>query len=469
MERKVTTIPASKPKTSAAGSLSPETKKRVAAYARVSTELEEQTNSYQTQIRYYTDYINSHQGWILAGIYSDEGITGTNTLHRTGFKNMISDALNGKIDLIITKSVSRFARNTIDSLSAIRELKEHNVEIYFEKENIWTFDGKGELLITIMSSLAQEEARSISENTTWSVHKRFAEGKGSLAFSRFLGYDCGPDGEYILNPEEAKTVKRIYSMYLQGYCSGRIKKILNDEHVPTATKKGEWHISSVLSILKNEKYKGDVLLQKTYNSDFLTKKRLKNNSHLPKYYVENDHEAIISPEIFDIVQAEIKKDELAHRLHHVSRGNYAFTGKIYCAKCGWGYTRYGRPKKAGNGPVWQCYQAKNSRRELCDGGFIESSWVQDSFVKALNSATDMKNEVVENANEMLQYLSSERKKARVSKRISEYAASENQLTYYTDEVWNALADNVTVEIKTTKINFYFQLKNGKKIKVSMKK
>lgn len=212
---KVTTIPATISRFTATP-INERKKRRTAAYARVSTDSEEQLTSYSAQVDYYTNYIKSRDDWEFVSVYTDEGITGTNTKHREGFKRMVADALAGKIDLIVTKSVSRFARNTVDSLTTVRQLKKRGVEIYFEKENIWTLDSKGELLITIMSSLAQEESRSISENCTWGQRKRFADGKVTVPFKRFLGYDRGPDGNLVLNKDEAVIIRRIYSMFLQG-------------------------------------------------------------------------------------------------------------------------------------------------------------------------------------------------------------------------------------------------------------
>ena len=191
-------------------------KRRVAGYARVSTDSDEQFTSYEAQVDYYTRYIQSKPEWDFVRVYTDEGISGTNTKRREGFKEMIADALAGKIDLIVTKSVSRFARNTVDSLVTIRKLKENGVECYFEKEGIYTFDGKGELLITIMSSLAQEESRSISENVTWGHRKRFADGKVSFAYSRVLGLETGPDGNIVVNQDQAKIVKLIFRRFLEG-------------------------------------------------------------------------------------------------------------------------------------------------------------------------------------------------------------------------------------------------------------
>ena len=270
-------------------------KLRVAAYARVSTDSDEQFTSYEAQIDYYTQYIQRNQEWTFVKVYTDEGISGTNTKHRAGFNEMIEDALAGKIDLIVTKSVSRFARNTVDSLVTIRKLKEKGVQVYFEKENIYTFDGKGELLLTIMSSLAQEESRSISENVTWGQRKRFADGKVNLPYKQFLGYRKGADGFPEVVPEEAVIVRRIYTRFMEGLTPGAIAKELTADGIPTPSRKQRWQTSTVESILQNEKYKGAALLQKCFTVDFLTKKRKVNEGEVPQYYVEHSHEPIITP------------------------------------------------------------------------------------------------------------------------------------------------------------------------------
>lgn len=282
-------------------------KLRVAAYARVSTDSDEQFTSYEAQIDYYTQYIQRNPEWTFVKVYTDEGISGTNTKHRAGFNEMIEDALAGKIDLIVTKSVSRFARNTVDSLVTIRKLKEKGVQVYFEKENIYTFDGKGELLLTIMSSLAQEESRSISENVTWGQRKRFADGKVNLPYKNFLGYRKGADGFPEVIPEEAVIVRRIYSRFMAGQTTAMIAKDLTADGILTPARKQRWQSSTVESILKNEKYKGAALLQKCFTVDFLTKKRKVNEGEVPQYYVEHSHEPIISPEEFDKVQAEFER------------------------------------------------------------------------------------------------------------------------------------------------------------------
>lgn len=284
-------------------------KRRVAAYARVSTNKETQQTSYEAQIRYYTNYIESRTDWNFVGVYAEEGVSGTSIHKRSEFLRMVSDAIDGKIDLIITKSVSRFARNTVDSLRAIRKLKEHGVECYFEKENIWTFDSKGELLITIMSSLAQEESRSISENTRWGMRKAFQDGKVFIPFSHFLGYDRGPNGELVVNSEQAQVVCLIYDLFLQGMTFYGIAKELTRRQIPTPYGKEIWRERTVKNILQNEKYRGDALLQKKYSNDFLDHKMRKNTGEVPQYYIVGNHEAIIEPEIFDAVQNEIKRRE----------------------------------------------------------------------------------------------------------------------------------------------------------------
>ena len=279
--RKVITIPASI-NTITSAPLGMTVKRKVAAYARVSTDHEEQLTSYEAQVDYYTKYIKQRIDWEFVKVYTDEGVTGCNTAHREGFKSMIDDALKGRIDLIITKSVSRFARNTVDSLTTIRKLKDNNVECYFEKENIWTFDSKGELLLTIMSSLAQEESRSISENCTWGQRKRFQDGKVIVPFGKFLGYDRGEDGNLVINHEQAKIVRKIYGLFLQGKSPYAIARQLTDEGIPTPMGKIKWHGAVIHSILSNEKYKGDALLQKQFTVSFLTKKKCKNEGQVPQ-------------------------------------------------------------------------------------------------------------------------------------------------------------------------------------------
>ena len=328
--RKIEASPRSTPKKKSAPK-----KRRVCAYARVSTDRDEQFTSYEAQIDYYTKYINSRDDWQFIKVYTDEGISGTSTKGREGFNTMITDALCGNFDLIITKSVSRFARNTVDSLTAIRQLKENHVEVFFEKENIWTFDSKGELLITIMSSLAQEESRSISENTTWGLRKRMADGKVTIAFSSFLGYDRGPHGELIVNPDEAKTVQRIYKEFLDGKSIKEIQEGLERDSIKTAKGLDNWKKDQICRMLTNEKYKGDALLQKTFTESFLTKKAIKNDGSVPMYYVTGDHEAIIDPVMWDAAQVEYSNRILSNENR---LGTHYLSNRFKCGDCGYWFT-----------------------------------------------------------------------------------------------------------------------------------
>jgi site-specific DNA recombinase len=256
-------------------------KLRVAAYCRVSTDSEEQATSYETQIEHYTSYIENHRDWVLAGIYADDGISGTNTKNREEFNRMIDDCMAGKIDMIITKSISRFARNTLDCLKYIRQLKEKNIPVYFEKENINTLDSKGEVLLTIMASLAQQESQSLSQNVKLGLQYRYQQGIIQVNCSRFLGYTKDENNRLVIVPEEAEIVKRIFREYLEGKSMLKIARGLEADGILNGAGNKKWHTSSIAKILRNEKYIGDALLQKTYTVDFLTKKRIKNNGIVP--------------------------------------------------------------------------------------------------------------------------------------------------------------------------------------------
>ena len=379
MARTVTTIPATR-RLHTGTPLAETSTRKVAGYARVSTDHEDQVTSYQAQVDYYTRYITGHSGWQLAGIYTDEGITGTSTSKRAGFQSMVADALAGKVDLIVTKSVSRFARNTVDSLTTVRTLKDHGVEVYFEKESIWTFDAKGELLITIMSSLAQEEARSISENVTWGHRKRFADGKVTLAFSNFLGYDRGADGNLVVNEEQAVTVRCIYSLFLDGLSLTAIARKLTDEGHPTPGGQAEWVVGTVRSILTNEKYKGDALLQKSYVADFLTKRQVTNEGEVPQYYVTGNHEAIINPAVWDFVQAELASIKKGRRSASRQR---TFSGKIKCGQCGsWYGSKTWHAGSKYEKRVWRCNN-KYAGDRPCTTPHLTDQQIQDAFLEAV--------------------------------------------------------------------------------------
>ncbi len=377
------------------------TKKRVAAYARVSTDNEEQLSSFDAQMDYYTRHIKSNPAWTFVEVYTDEGISATSTKKRDGFNRMISDALNGNIDLIITKSVSRFARNTVDTLTTVRKLKEKGVEVYFEKENIYTLESKGELLITIMSSLAQEESRSISENVTWGQRKRFADGKVSLPYKRFLGYEKGGDGLPKIVGKEAAVVRLIYKLFLEGKTPSGIAKHLTINKIPTPGGKEVWQQSTVFNILRNEKYKGDAILQKSFTVDFLTKKKKINEGEVPQYYVENSHPAIITPEVFDLVQHEIKKRKNAKGY---KTGGGCFSGKIVCGQCGSFYgSKVWHSTSKYRRVIWQC-NSKFKNDKKCGTPHIYEDTLKEAFLEAFNSLLKNKDEILQGYEAVIQAL-----------------------------------------------------------------
>lgn len=395
--RAVTVIPATLNLFTNTSKITP-VKRKVAAYARVSTDTEEQISSYEAQVDYYTRYIKSKHDWEFVNVYTDEGITATNTKKRDGFKRMIQDALDGKIDLIVTKSVSRFARNTVDTLTTVRKLKEKGIELYFEKEGIYTLDSKGELLITIMSSLAQEESRSISENVTWGQRKRFADGKVSLPYKQFLGYEKGENGFPKIVEKEAKIVRLIYRLFLEGKTVSAISTYLTNKKIPTPAGKEKWTTSTVKSILTNEKYKGDALLQKCYTVDFLTKKKKKNNGEIPQYYVKNSHEAIISPEIYDLVQDEMKKRKLC-KCGHSSTS--PFSSKIVCGECGGFYgSKVWHSNDKYRKVIWQCNK-KFKNKEKCKTPHLSEEQIKEEFIKAFNNLIKNKESIIKDCEEVI--------------------------------------------------------------------
>lgn len=392
MASNVRVIPATIHRTSAQCG-HPSTKRRTAAYARVSTDSEEQLTSYEAQVDYYTKYIKERPDWEFTGIYTDEGISAVNTKKRDGFNKMVADALAGKLDLIVTKSVSRFARNTVDSLSTVRKLKEKGVEVFFEKENIYTFDGKGELLITIMSSLAQEESRSISENVTWGQRKRFADGKVSMPYKRFLGYEKGEDGDPKIIESEAEIIRMIYRLFMEGKTSSAIAKHLAASGIPSPGGKKQWQVATVNSILANEKYKGDALLQKRFTVDFLSKTIKDNEGEVPQYYVQNSHPAIIEPDEFDAVQVEIERRK---KLGRPAACQSPLSTKLVCGDCGgfygskvWGSnTQYRRM-------IWQCND-KYKGDTKCTTPHVTEEEVKQKFLEAFNSLLEYREELIAN-------------------------------------------------------------------------
>ncbi len=468
MARSVITIPATRGRYTAAPTGSCK-KRRVAAYARVSTDHEEQQSSYQAQVDYYTSYIKGREDWEFVAVYADEGITGCNTKRRDGFNKMVEDALAGHIDLIITKSVSRFARNTVDSLTTIRKLKENKVECYFEKENIWTFDGKGELLITIMSSLAQEESRSISENCTWGQRKRFADGKVTVPFKRFLGYDRGEDGNLVINEKQAQVVRRIYGLFLQGRSPHAIAKLLTAEGIPSPGGKEVWSSGTVKSILCNEKYKGDALLQKVYTVDFLSKKKKVNEGEVPQYYVENNHQAIISPATFDEIQCK-----MAARHSGKNRASCAgvFSGRIKCGDCGsWYGPKVWHSNDKYRRIIWQCNRKFDGGKK-CSTPHLDEKTIQSLFLKAANAIFEDKGGIAEDYEAVKDMLcgTSESEAERQAKRekierfLSGLEKGDGPLTKFNEDDWYSLVEYATVYGKD---DIRFTFKNGMEVKSKM--
>lgn len=389
MTKNVIAIPA-KTRTEIAGaSIREKPKIRVAAYCRVSTEQDEQLNSFENQVNYYTDYITKREDYELAGIYADEGITGTQTKKREEFMKMIRDCEAGKIDFIITKSISRFARNTQDCLIYTRKLKNLGIGIKFEKENINTMDGTGELLFTILSSLAQDESRSISENCRWGIRTQYKAGIYHINTDNFLGFNKDENGKLVINEEEAKIIKWMYEKFLDGNDPSTLAQMLNAQGIPTCKKK-TWVGSTIKNMLRNEKYMGDARLQKTFISDYLTNTKVKNDGHLPQYYITDDHEAIVSREIWEAANMELDRRENFKQQHGLRKiktitESDLFASKVICGKCGRAYKRRTYTRTWGYKRVWTCSQHFVSKGvSNCDNEKVNEEVLHDALRYAWN-------------------------------------------------------------------------------------
>lgn len=387
LSRNITVIPARK-RVGNTAAAEQRPKLKVDAYCRVSTDREEQASSYEAQVAHYTQFIQKNPEWELAGIYADDGITGTNTKKREEFNRMIQDCMNGNIDMIITKSISRFARNTLDCLKYIRELKEKNIPVFFEKENINTMDSKGEVLLTIMASLAQQESQSLSQNIKLGLQYRFQNGEVRVNHSRFLGYTKDEEGNLIIEPAEAEVVKRIYREYLEGASLLQIGRGLEADGILTGAGKTKWRPETLKKILQNEKYIGDALLQKTYTVDFLNKKRVKNKGIVPQYYVENSHEPIIPRDLYMQVQEEMIRRANLHsrvgRKKRVYSSKYALSSIVYCSKCGEIYRRIAWNNRGKHSIVWRCCTRVEHGPTACDAPTIQEPDLQAAVVQAIN-------------------------------------------------------------------------------------
>ncbi len=328
----------------------------VAAYARVSSGKDAMLHSLEAQVRYYSEYIQSHHDWHFCGVYADEAMTGTKS-NRDNFQLMLQKCRDGEIDLILCKSISRFARNTVTLLETVRELKALGIGVIFDEQNINSLSSDGELMLTILASFAQEESLSVSENQKWRIRKDFEQGR--VSSMRMLGYRRTKNGSLEIIPEEAVIVRRIFSEYISGIGKMKIANMLNEGKILTING-CEWTTEDIRRILQNEKYAGNMLLQKAYRENHITKKCLKNKGELPQFYVEESHPAIIEPHLFEMVQELIKTR--SKNFSPASSGNiYPFTGKILCGRCGKNYRR----KTTATGIVWICSTYNTKGKKYC--------------------------------------------------------------------------------------------------------
>lgn len=358
----------------------------------MSTQAEEQLNSYDVQKKYYTEKINSEPKWQLVEIFADKGITGTSTLKRDEFNRMIKKCKQHKIDMIITKSISRFSRNTVDCLTYVRLLKELGVDVFFEEQGIHSTQPGAEFYITIYGSIAQSESENISANVKWGKLQSAKDGNVIFHYKRFLGYREGADGNPEIDPQQAEVVKTIYDKFLAGASLGGIVDYLVEQQIPTPSGKGDWTYSTIKSILTNEKYKGDALLNKTYITDCLTKKSKRNNGERPKYYVENSHPAIIEPAVFNRVQEEMARRSGKRKVKQVGTkteqgkysSKYALTELLICGECGTPYRRCTWTVKGQKKIVWRCINRLDYGKKYCkESPTIEEGVIQEAIVNAI--------------------------------------------------------------------------------------
>ena len=367
-------------------------KLRVAAYCRVSTELEQQQSSYDIQIEYYTRHIMQNPNWIFAGVFADDGRSATNTFRRDDFNQLMDQCLKGKVDMVITKSISRFARNTVDCISWVRKLKEKNVAVYFEKENLNTLDDSTEMILTILSSQAQEESRAISTNVKWGYARKFEKGESTR--QRSYGFRKAPTGEMCIVEEEAAVIRNMARWFLDGDSLERIKHRLEEAGIETTTGKKTWSTGTIYNILTNEKIMGDVLLQKTFTADYLTKRRVKNAGQQKQYYVKNHHEAIIPKTVYYKIQEEIARrsslKKAGTRKGKTAQGvyssKYALTGIMVCNECGAHYRRTTWAKNGKKVIVWRCINRLEHGTKRChESPTLKEEVIQEAIMGKLHS------------------------------------------------------------------------------------
>ena len=368
---------------------------RVAAYCRVSTDSEEQLSSYENQLAYYTEKIMKEPGWTMAGVFADEGITGTSTCKRKEFLRMIRQCRQGKIDMILAKSVSRFARNTVDTLNFTRELRGLGIPVIFEEQNINSIYPESEFLITLHGAFAQAESESTSSRVRWGKRQAMKSGHAAMHYERLLGYEKGPDGKPRIVPEQAETVRFIYDRYLAGDTLQDIKEALEVQRHLTAARNTTWTTVNIRSILTNEKYCGDVLLQKTFIADCISKKVIPNTGQLPKYLVQNHHEGIVSRETFDAVQLEMArrraKTGATKKSAPTGRGKYSgkhvLSNLLFCGECGTAYRRCVWTQRGIKRPVWRCVSRLDYGKKFCtQSPTLDEGPLQQAILAAVNAA-----------------------------------------------------------------------------------
>lgn len=397
---KVITIP---PKPELAQGKAVQRQLRVAAYCRVSTDNEEQLTSYEAQQIYYTDKIMTNKNWTMAGIFADEGITGTSAQKRPEFLKMILQCRQKKIDIILTKSISRFARNTVDSLKYIRALKELGVAVIFEKEGINTLETDSEILLTMLSAFAQAESENISANVIWGIRQAMREGKVRIQYKKLYGFKRGEDGRPEIVPEQAVVVRSIYDQYLAGASYNIIKKRLEAEHILNVSGKPEWSLSVIRSILTNEKYYGDVLLQKTFTKDCISKRIVRNTGQLPMYLVTNNHQGIIDRQTFDAVQVEMARRGACKSPSRKNaptglstyKSRYALSERLVCGECGTLYRRCTWSKRGKKKVVWRCVSRLDYGTKYCHKSpTLEEGSLQRTILAAISSVMSQKETII---------------------------------------------------------------------------
>lgn len=413
--------------------------KRVAAYCRVSTDKTDQANSLESQQRYFNEYINRNPLWELYDIYVDDGISGTNTKKRAAFNHMIDDAVNGKFDLIITKEISRFARNIVDSITYTRELKQHGVGVLFLNDGIYTLDSDGELRLALLSTIAQEESRKTSERVKWGQRRQME--KGVVFGKDMLGYDVR-GGKLILNKEGAETVRKIFHKFLdEGKGAHRIAKELREEGVKTAARMKDWSYTNILRILRNEKYCGDLVQQKTYTPDYLTHQKKRNYGEVESVTIRDHHEPIISRERFEAAQRELQRRRPSDSTVKAYANRYALSGKIICSECGSGFVRRQKKRKDGTFNVkWVCaesqknggrHQEKDGETAGCTTNSINDRDIkqilQQVVADTMNGREEIIRKLLQTVESVIQTVSNNDNVSRIEKEIEKCAEKKKRL------------------------------------------